>query len=150
MVSVQEWPQRVDVWYLLAAELRVDIALQPAMRRSLTKTEIIRKKEEINRIFRQGKAISCRGMRLISLSNNLGFDRIIVIPAKHFGNAVERNKARRRAKEIFRNYEMRISSEEPMEDEGRDFVLVMYPGKVSTFSLLESGFLELLDRSGRK
>ncbi len=147
---MQEWPQRVDVWYLLAAELRVDIALQPAMRRSLTKTEIIRKKEEINRIFRQGKAISCRGMRLISLSNNLGYDRIIVIPAKHFGNAVERNKARRRAKEIFRNYEHRLSSEEPMENEGRDFALILYPGKVSTFSLLESGFCDLLDRTRRK
>ena len=135
---------------MLAAELRADTASQLAMRRSLTKTEIIRKKEEINRIFRQGKSFSCRGMRLISLSNNLGFDRIIVIPAKHFGNSVERNKARRRAKEVFRNYDGRISLDNPMEDEGRDFVLVLYPGKVSTFSLLESGFLELLDRSRRK
>ena len=147
---MQEWPLRVDVSCLLAAELRADIASQLAMRRSLTKTEIIRKKEEINRIFRQGKSFSCRGMRLISLSNNLGFDRIIVIPAKHFGNSVERNKARRRAKEVFRNYDGRISLDNPMEDEGRDFVLVLYPGKVSTFSLLESGFLELLDRSRRK
>ena len=147
---MQEWPLRVDVSCLLAAELRADTASQLAMRRSLTKTEIIRKKEEINRIFRQGKSFSCRGMRLISLSNNLGFDRIIVIPAKHFGNSVERNKARRRAKEVFRNYDGRISLDNPMEDEGRDFVLVLYPGKVSTFSLLESGFLELLDRSRRK
>ena len=147
---MQEWPPRVDVSCLLAAELRADTASQLAMRRSLTKTEIIRKKEEINRIFRQGKSFSCRGMRLISFSNNLGFDRIIVIPAKHFGNSVERNKARRRAKEVFRNYDGRISLDNPMEDEGRDFVLVLYPGKVSTFSLLESGFLELLDRSRRK
>ena len=147
---MQEWPPRVDVSCSLAAEPRADTALQPAMRRSLTKTEIIRKKEEINRIFRQGRSVSCMGMRLISLSNNLGFDRIIVIPAKHFGNSVERNKARRRAKEVFRNYDGRISLDNPMEDEGRDFVLVLYPGKVSTFSLLESGFLELLDRSRRK
>ncbi len=134
----------------LAAELRADTASQPAMRRSLTKTEIIRKKEEINRIFRQGHSVSCMGMRLISLNNNLGFDRIIVIPAKHFGTAVERNKARRRAKEVFRNYKGRISSENPVEDEGHDYVLLLYPGKVSTFSLLESGFIELLDRTGRK
>ena len=147
---MQEWLQRVVVLYLLAAELRADTALQQAMRRSLTKIEIIRKKEEINRIFRQGTALSCRGMRLITISNNLGFDRIIVIPAKHFGNAVERNKVRRRAKEIFRNYEKRINSENPMEDKGQDYALVLYPGKVSTFSLLESGFLELLDRSRRK
>ena len=147
---MQEWLQKVVVLYSLAAELRADIASQLAMRRSLTKTEIIRKREEINRIFRHGKSLSCRGMRLISLSNNLSFDRIIVIPAKHFGNAVERNKARRRAKEVFRNYENRISSERPVEDKGQDYVLVLYPGRVSTFSLLESGFKELLDRSRRK
>ena len=150
MVSVQEWPLRAVVWCLLAVELRADTALQPAMRRSLTKTEIIRKKEEIDRIFRQGRSSSCQGMRLISLSNNLGFDRIIVIPAKHFGRAVDRNKARRRAKEIFRCYDRRISSANPIEDEGRDYVLVLYPGKVSGFSLLESGFLSLLDRNHRK
>ncbi len=150
MVSAQEWPLRVDVWCLLAAELKADTALQPAMRRSLTKREIIRKKEEIDRIFRHGRSQSCPGMRLISISNNLGFDRIIVIPAKHFGRAVDRNKARRRAKEIFRCYEGRISPDNPMEDEGEDFVLVLYPGKVSSFSLLESGFISMLDRNRRK
>ena len=140
----------MDAWCLLAAELRVDIALQLAMRRSLTKREIIRKKEDIDRIFRLGRSYSGQGMRLISLDNNLGFDRIIVIPSKHFGTAVERNKARRRSKEIFRCYEKRINSEEPVEDEGKDYVLILYPGKVSGFSLLESGFIELLDRSHRK
>ena len=135
---------------MLAAGQRADIALQPAMRRSLTKTEIIRKKEEINRIFRHGKYISCQGMRLISLSNDLGFDRIIVIPAKHFGRAVDRNKARRRAKEIFRNHAGRISSESPEEEKGLDYVLVLYPGKVSAFPLLESGFTMLLDRTRRR
>ena len=44
----------------------------------------------------------------------------------------------------------RINSEEPVEDEGKDYVLILYPGKVSGFSLLESGFIELLDRSHRK
>ena len=147
---MQEWLQRVAVWYLLAAELRVDIALQPAMRRSLTKREIIRKKEDIDRIFRLGKSYSGQGMRLISLDNSLDFDRLIVIPKKHFGTAVERNKARRRAKEIFRCYEKRINSEEPMEDKGKDYILLLYPGKVSGFTLLESGFKELMDRSCRK
>ena len=140
----------MDAWCLLAAELRVDIALQLAMRRSLTKREIIRKKEDIDRIFRLGRSYSGQGMRLISLDNGLGFDRFIVIPAKHYGRAVDRNLLRRRAKEIFRCYEKRISSDEPMEDEGRDFALVLYPGKVSTFALLESSMLELLDRSRRK
>ena len=132
---------------MLAAEPRADTASRQAMRRSLTKTEIIRKKEDINRIFREGKSYYTHGMRLISLGNGLGFDRFIVIPAKHYGRAVDRNLLRRRAKEIFRCYEKRISSAEPVEGKGQDLALIVYPGKVSDFSLLESGFIKLLDRT---
>ena len=117
------------------------------MRRNLTKTEILRKKTEINRIFRDGTKFSTSGMRLISLNNDLGFDRIIIIPKKNFGNSVERNKVRRRAKEIFRNYQERHIND---IENSKDYVLLVYPGKVSDFSLLESGFLEVLDRSYQK
>ena len=89
-------------------------------------------------------------MRLISLQNELGYDRLIVIPAKHFGRAVDRNKARRRAKEIFRNYPHRRSSLEEFNANSKDYALILYPGKVSDFSLLESGFIKLLDRANRK
>ena len=135
---------------MLAAEPRADTASRQAMRRSLTKTEIIRKKEDINRIFREGKSYYTSGMRLISLDNGLGFDRLIVIPAKHYGRAVDRNLLRRRAKEIFRCYGNRISSSEPVEGKGHDLALIVYPGKVSDFSLLESSFLKLLDRNDRR
>ena len=120
------------------------------MRRSLTKIEIIRKKQEIDRIFKQGKKYSSSEMRLIAINNTLGFDRIIVIPVKHFGRAVDRNRVRRRAKEIFRCYEKRHTSENLLISESKDYVLVVYPGKVSDFSLLESRFIELLDRANQK
>ena len=120
------------------------------MRRSLTKTEIIRKKDDIDRIFKTGKAYSCPGMRLICLENTLGWDRMIVIPARHYGRAVDRNRLRRRVKEIFRNYPVRHSSQEQTTEITKDYVLIVYPGKVSGFSLLESGLVSLLDRSNRK
>ena len=120
------------------------------MRRNHTKNEIIRKKIDIDRIFKEGKSFSSYGMRLISLSNNLGYDRLIVIPAKHFGRAVDRNKARRRAKEVFRNYPLRNSSLDSFCEKSKDYALILYPGKVSDFSLLESGFLTLLDRANWK
>lgn len=118
------------------------------MRRSLTKTHIIRKKDEIDRIFKQGKRFSCEGMRLISLYNDLPYDRIIVIPVKHFGNSVERNRVRRRIKEIFRTWEGRLI--EGDGNSGLDIVLVVYPGKVSDFSLLEADMNSLLVRLNRK
>ncbi len=142
-----EWPQRVDARSLQDAEPKADIALRQVMRRSLTKTEIIRKREDINRIFKEGRSMSLSGMRLISLVNGLGFDRFMIIPAKHYGRAVDRNLLRRRAKEIFRCYGNRISSAEPVEGKGQDMILVVYPGKASDFSLLESGMTKLLDRN---
>lgn len=121
------------------------------MRRSLTKSEILRHKKDIDRIFKQGKSISCKGMRLISIGNALTFDRFIVIPVKHYGNSVERNKVRRRAKELFRLYPGRnIKNENNKSRFGRDIVLVVYPGKVSDYSLLESEFYSLLDRLDQK
>ncbi len=136
--------------YWLEEEPRVGTTLLSAMRRSLTKTEIIRKKDDIDRIFKAGRSFSCLGMRLICLENTLGFDRMIVIPAKHYGRAVDRNKIRRRAKEIFRNYSLRHSSLDHTNEITKDYVLIVYPGKVSSFSLLESNFISLLDRSNRK
>jgi len=134
--------------YSLAAELRADIALQFLMRRSLTKTEILRSKHDIDRIFKQGRLVSCKGMRLLAIGNNLSFDRFIIIPAKHYGNAVERNKLRRRAKEIFRLYpDRRLKNDLAASgSKGLDIVLVVYPGKVLDYSLLESRFSSLLDR----
>ena len=145
-----EWLQREAAWFLLAAVQRADTASRSAMRRSLTKQEIIRKKQDINRIFREGRSISGPGMRLIDSSNDLGYDRIIIIPAKHYGRAVDRNLVRRRAKEIFRCYPERILEENPVQGRGHDIVLIVYPGKVSDFSLLESGFTKLLDRIYRR
>lgn len=133
--------------FWLEEEPRVGTALLSAMRRNLTKTEIIRKKDDLDRIFKAGTSYSCFGMRLICLDNELGYDRIIVIPAKHYGRAVDRNKLRRRAKEIFRLYEKRSSSQEKSQLFTKDYALIVYPGKVSSFSLLESNFIFLLDRS---
>ena len=150
MDSALEWLQRADARSLLEEEQRADIALPSAMRRSLTKTELLRKKDDIDRIFKYGDKYSCLGMRLISLKSSLGYDRLIVIPAKHYGRAVDRNLLRRRAKEIFRNYHGRHPYQECTTETTKDYVLIVYPGKVSSFSLLESGFIDLLDRSNRK
>ena len=130
--------------------LREDTVSPLVMRRSLTKRDILRNKKDIDRIFKSGKRFSSEKMRLIYLANGLSFDRFIIIPAKHYGNSVQRNLLRRRAKEIFRNWENRHIGENPLLNKGLDLVLVVYPGRVSDYSLLESDFKLLLDRIKRK
>lgn len=93
------------------------------MRKSLSKLEIVKKQPEINRAFKTGRAASRRGLKLIVAPNNLKWSRVIVIPVKHYGTAVERNKIRRQFKEIWRNEKANFIS-------GYDFVILVYPGKV--------------------
>lgn len=93
------------------------------MSASLTKLEIIKKQPDIDRVFRTGRAVSRRGIKMVYSPNDLGFSRIIVIPIKHYGNAVQRNKIRRRIKEIWRCNKDHLVS-------GYDFVFLVYPGKV--------------------
>lgn len=117
------------------------------MRKNLTKQEILRSKQDINRIFKEGRKFSTMGMRLIVVKNDLNFDRFIVIPAKHYGRAVDRNKIRRQVKEVWRNYPNRLRQSMQSEStEGRDIAIIVYPGKVFDYSLLESTIYSLLDK----
>lgn len=92
------------------------------MRRNLTKREIVKKKPEIDKIFLSGTTYSCPGIKLRIAKNLLGLNRIIVIPVKHYGNAVQRNRIRRQIKEIWRLEKNDFIS-------GFDFAFVVYPRK---------------------
>ncbi|WP_422479851.1 ribonuclease P protein component [Pleomorphochaeta sp. DL1XJH-081] len=110
------------------------------MRKSLTKQEIVKKKPEIDAIFRKGKKFSCSGVRLLVAPNSLGVNRIIVIPVRHYGNAVERNRIRRQIKEIWRN-------EKPEFQSGFDFAFVVYPGKALDYATQRKQLIRLFSQA---
>lgn len=111
------------------------------MRKSLSKLEIIKKKAEIDKAFKNGKTTSRRGLKLIVAPNNLNLNRIIIIPIKHYGNAVKRNSIRRRIKEIWRKEKEKFII-------GHDFIFLVYPGKVFDSKQLEKTILELCEEQG--
>lgn len=127
--------------FLLVEEPRVDTSLPLVMRRSLTKKEIVKKQPEINRIFKTGRENSCRGLRLIVSKNQLQYNRIIVIPVRHYGTAVQRNRIRRQIKEIWRN-------EKPKMVPGYDFAFVVYPGKALDHEKQAKQIVTLCERAG--
>ncbi|NLZ77185.1 MAG: ribonuclease P protein component [Spirochaetales bacterium] len=92
------------------------------MRKSLSKSEIVRRRSEIDRIFKTGRKTSSRGMSLIVTTNDLPFSRIVVIPTRKYGSAVERNRIRRQIREIWRTEKDRFLP-------GYDFAFVVYPGR---------------------
>ena len=113
------------------------------MRRSLTKKQIIRLKADIDNIFKAGKRYSLSCFKLFVAQNDLPYSRLIVIPARHYGNSVQRNLIRRQIKEIWRVNQERILS-------GLDFAVVVYPTheKTLTFGEKEDIVLGLLRKSG--
>lgn len=67
----------------------------------------IRKKEEVNAVFKQGKSVSCPELAFRFLPNGLPHTRVTVLAGTKLSKkAVHRNRIRRRLREIARlNYD---------------------------------------------
>jgi ribonuclease P protein component len=92
------------------------------MRRSLTREERLRTRDEIRDVLSRGKRVGVQGMRLSYLPTDLHYARIVVIPARGFGTAVRRNLCRRHGKEAFRALK-------PMIKPGFDLAIMCFPGE---------------------
>ena len=62
----------------------------------------LRRRADFDRVFRSGRHNSSQLMAVRSLANEAGITRVAVSPSKRIGNAVVRNRVRRRLKEAFR------------------------------------------------
>lgn len=111
------------------------------MRKNLTKKERLKKKSEISRVFNEGRSVSCSGARLHFMPNGKILNRVVFIPARKFGNAVERNYLRRHAKEIYRQEKERFTV-------GYDIAVVFYPGTKYDFRKRKEQFMYLLKKAG--
>jgi len=64
--------------------------------------ERIRRKSDFSELYKRGRCDRGRYFNLIHLPNDLGHARMSVVASRKVGNAVQRNRIRRRAKELFR------------------------------------------------
>ena len=110
------------------------------MKRSLSKEERLKKSEEFRRALGSGLKVSTSGAKLAVLPNSLDKSRLGVGLSKKFGNAVERNRAKRQVREIFRLHKHRLKP-------GFDLVFLVFPGNFG-YGDRERQFLQLLERAG--
>ncbi len=104
---------------------------------SLGREKRIKKSKEIIEVFKKGKRRETSLFSLLYKKNNLGYDRLAVVVNKKFGSAVERNRARRRIREIFRLFR---------RDKGYDIVVYLKPpAKEADFNRLKEAFLSALE-----
>ena len=73
--------------------------------------ERIRKKKDFINLYKKGVCARGRYFNLIILRNDLTHSRMAVVTSRKIGNAVERNRARRRARELFRRNKAHLAFE---------------------------------------
>lgn len=110
------------------------------MRRNLTKQEILRRKRDIDNLFRSGRRISVPGIKMVYSRNQLDNNRVFFTLVRKFGNSVQRNRARRVFKEIYR-----INKQEILP--GWDIAFILFPGSYD-FNELGKQFNLLLKKTG--
>jgi ribonuclease P protein component len=109
------------------------------MRRNLTREERLKRKSDFDSVFAVVRRKSCSGARLVYRENGLEISRFAVCPVRKYGTSVERNRAKRICRELFRMVKNRIKA-------GFDIVLVIYPGK-DTYKDREEQFSFLLKKA---
>ena len=75
----------------------------------------------IRDMFKIGHRYSCDGAKLFVLPNKLPYNRFVCTFKRHYGSAVQRNKARRLSKEVYRQMKYRLKA-------GYDILLLLFPG----------------------
>ncbi|MDR1575120.1 MAG: ribonuclease P protein component [Treponema sp.] len=82
--------------------------------------ERLKGRNEIREVFSRGKRFGCRGAKLFVLKNSLSRNRICFTASRGFRNAVERNRAKRLGREVYRCLRPRLAG-------GCDLILLVYP-----------------------
>ena len=96
-------------------------------RSCLPKEERLCGAARIRVLFKMGRRYSCDGAKLFVLPNTLPYNRFVCTFKRHYGSAVQRNKARRLSREIYRQMKSQLAT-------GKDILLLVFPGN-DTFSL---------------
>ena len=84
--------------------------------------ERLKRKGDIQAVFKKGKKISCSGAKLFFLPNGLDENRVMFTFPRKYGNAVRRNTSRRRGREVYRQNSFRLKK-------GFDLVFLFFPEK---------------------
>ncbi len=109
------------------------------MKRSLTRGERLKTREEISKVFTSSVRVTCSGAKLVVLKNGTSRNRIAVTLVRKYGNAVTRNRSKRLLREIYRSLKFSIKP-------GYDMVIVLYPGGY-TYSQRRKQFMYLLQKA---
>jgi len=109
---------------------------------ALPAVERIRRRPEFERVYSGGAKVHGRFMTVFVLANNGTVPRFGVAATRKIGSSVDRNRAKRLAREVFRRHKMAA---------GLDIVVVPRREMLDApFASLEADYNAALQRSGRQ
>ena len=104
--------------------------------------EHIKRPADFKNLFKNGKRFATTGAKLFFLPNGLDFNRIGFPLPRGFGNAIERNRAKRFSRETYRNFKSNLKI-------GFDILFLVYPPtEKDSFPIRCAQFQELCKKAG--
>ncbi|MCR4939037.1 MAG: ribonuclease P protein component [Treponemataceae bacterium] len=105
-----------------------------------TKSERVKRPQEIKTLFKDGQKVSIQGAKLFFLQNCSNINRIAFVLPHGYGNAVQRNRSKRLSREAYRYLKSHLNT-------GYDMLLLIYPGN-DTFPSRCERFRSLCQKAG--
>ncbi|MBR2666810.1 MAG: ribonuclease P protein component [Oscillospiraceae bacterium] len=105
-------------------------------------TQSLKNNRDFRYLYRKGKTAVSPYMAVYCRKNRLACNRLGLTASVKLGNAVKRNRARRRLREVYRTNEARLAS-------GYDIILVARARTITgDYASIQRSFLRLMDKLG--
>ena len=109
----------------------------------MKKLYIVKSHQDFDRIIKTGRRIKNKSFIIYSIENNLPYDRYGVSVGKKLGNAVYRNKYKRKIRAIIDNYKKLYIN-------NRDYIIILKGStNEKTYQELNRDFLSLMNHIGK-
>ena len=104
----------------------------------MRKLYVVKHTQDFEKIMSSGKCMKNRSYVVYKMNNNLPYNRYGISVSKKLGNAVFRNKSKRKIRSIIDNYKKNYIN-------GKDYIIILRRGAVEkTYQELEKDLFDLL------
>ena len=104
----------------------------------MKKKYIVKESRNFEKIIKSGKCYKNKSFVIYSMENSLKYDKFGISVSKKLGNAVFRNKYKRKIRSIIDNYKKNYNN-------GKDYIIILRKGALEkSYQELSNDFINLI------